>query len=950
MKKIILLIILLFKINFAITSTTIIQLTLSDSKKGMLNGNHVVDISLVDSVTNQVHYSSTKTIYFSDGFTEIEIGPVDNLNQLDSPRVVLWIDNSRLIFPIYPVLFSLKSLSSDQLSDTSALYINDGNVGLGTLDPTSKLSINGDVSFLDLDNGIIFSDGTSINQVNYKSIFTSIDDLVEDISLNNSLIQTNQAELNDLDIGISNVETSITSIQATVNALAAASGINSFAGLQPNRLLQIINDDISTFDDFYVNDSNHYVLVSNQSQMSSIQLSDDLIVENNLLKVNSSLFDTTELTATPNVVSMTSNGNLASTTLSSEYGGIAYDGTSYYFWADEWVSLDLEPVINHSLLTNSITTDNSKQRFVVMDNNQLYSRTLVDGITFDLTTDGLKINDLHLTNQEILFWEDNQFRSLSLGSGLVFDNSELSLNNTLVFSDTNKLGIGVTPTETLDVNGAIRLRTQNLQSLSNVSDGSLVFDGADFYGWTGTEWKVLSVIPSTNAEQGSTSIWDYNNMHLTASPNNNVGIKVSNPQATLDVNGSLRIRSVPESELSQVLMIDTDGDVLKRTLQISDLITNDNLTQIGLDGTSLVISSMNSTAGQFLAFQNNSWGPTTFTVGSLFSFTNSLLDFKTDNVTQNSSFRFQNGEWQILPLVDSTSLLDVDVNGIQFSTQNVANGDSFMFRNDEWVTLPLVSNQFDITDTGIMLASQNALVGQQLTWTGTEWMPSDNAILTLSGANGIDIIDDVVQLATNLDWSNNMFTIGSTNSAAFKVNRLSSSLTAPLNLTDSNGGTLLKVNSLGQLSIGYNGVHSGYSIASNGFNLFSHSISRYQSAVGTTNIGTVEYGPTLLISSVEVETIIPTRSIVEVLDVSGESKFEIQEGGNIGIGRPEPSATLDINGFARLVPYSSEPVQCTLEVDGAIALSSTYTLCTCKAALLKWITTSDGTTDCAWAP
>ena len=64
-----------------------------------------------------------------------------------------------------------------------------------------------------------------------------------------------------------------------------------------------------------------------------------------------------------------------------------------------------------------------------------------------------------------------------------------------------------------------------------------------------------------------------------------------------------------------------------------------------------------------------------------------------------------------------------------------------------------------------------------------------------------------------------MFTIGSTNSAAFKVNRLSSSLTAPLNLTDSNEGTLLNVNSLGQLSIGYNGVHSGYSIASNGFNL-----------------------------------------------------------------------------------------------------------------------------------
>ena len=50
MKKIILLIILLVNINFAMNSTTIIQMTLSDSKEGLLNGNHVVDISLLDSV------------------------------------------------------------------------------------------------------------------------------------------------------------------------------------------------------------------------------------------------------------------------------------------------------------------------------------------------------------------------------------------------------------------------------------------------------------------------------------------------------------------------------------------------------------------------------------------------------------------------------------------------------------------------------------------------------------------------------------------------------------------------------------------------------------------------------------------------------------------------------------------------------------------------------------
>ena len=64
MKKIILLIILLVNINFAMNSTTIIQMTLSDSKEGLLNGNHVVDISLLDSVTNQTHYRSDENSLF----------------------------------------------------------------------------------------------------------------------------------------------------------------------------------------------------------------------------------------------------------------------------------------------------------------------------------------------------------------------------------------------------------------------------------------------------------------------------------------------------------------------------------------------------------------------------------------------------------------------------------------------------------------------------------------------------------------------------------------------------------------------------------------------------------------------------------------------------------------------------------------------------------------------
>ena len=187
-------------------------------------------------------------------------------------------------------------------------------------------------------------------------------------------------------------------------------------------------------------------------------------------------------------------------------------------------------------------------------------------------------------------------------------------------------------------------------------------------------------------------------------------------------------------------MIDTDGDISKRTLQISDLITNNNSNQIALDGSSLILSSMNATAGQFLSFNNDSWVPTTINVGSLFTFTNSLFDLKTDNLNENSTLRFYNGEWQALPIISSNSLFILDENGIQFSTQNVSNGDLFIYKNNHWETMLLLYDQFDITDVGIRLASQNAVIGQQLTWTGLEWVPSDNANLTLMGSNGIKLL------------------------------------------------------------------------------------------------------------------------------------------------------------------------------------------------------------------
>ena len=304
----------------------------------------------------------------------------------------------------------------------------------------------------------------------------------------------------------------------------------------------------------------------------------------------------------------------------------------------------------------------------------------------------------------------------------------------------------------------------------------------------------------------------------------------------------------------------------------------------------------------------------------------------------------------VSPLTTTSKHITLTSTGLDLATANVSNQSFYYYDNNVWATRPLINQNREIVidSNGLRLSQMGAISGQQLTWDGTSWVPSRNETVSYLAGNGIQLTNNTFKLADNLSWANNTFTIGSNTGANFVINRLTSSLTNPIQIKDENNNILTEINAAGQLSIGYNGVQNGYSIASNGFNLFAHSIARYQSAVGTTNIGSVEFGPTLLIQSVPTSNPIPSRSIVEVLDINGESRFEIQEAGYVGIKTGTPQATLDINGFTRLKKYSSEPDTCNVDRDGAIALTSQYTLCACKGSSGTWVNTSDGSSSCSW--
>ena len=882
-----------------------------------MQGVHNAKVSIVDNSSNTTFWHEYQNIYFNDGFAELKLGPIDNFHNIKRPRVLLEINGSTLTFPIYPTLFSIHSQTAEQLANTSAIYIKDSNVGFGTTSPTEKVAINGNLQFLTSENAIKFNNGQTLNGTKVQSI---------NDQLNAFSLLPNQ---------INSITNNMAAIVTSINILETASGANPIQANSNynNAILKIdSNGNIGPYDDFYVADSDHYFIRSNNQSIYSTKISNDFSIEQNELILNEltqlTLKDTAlpvtnqkngtlqfssgnfyiyrnnewQLISSPEIDKMTLSQykavQLNDLSTSGLEGAIAFDGTDYYVWKNAWEKLN-------NLNFSNIGTSVSATNFLMIDQNGTPFKTSLNasgGLFLD--ANGVKINDQLLTNNQPVYWKDNQFQTMTLSSSLQFQNGILDLAAPIIVSNNQRVGIGIDPTATLDVNGVLRLRTHSPPSQSNVSAGSIIFDGSDFKGWDGNEWKVLS----TSAVVSSSDEWSYNNIHLVANPNGNTGIKVSNPQATLDVSGNIRIRDISSNQsLTSFIVADSDGDIHARNLHISDLLSDS--TAIALSGTSLSITSMNATANDLLSYVNGSWQPIS---------------------------------------LSSDDALTINNHKISIATTNASTGEVLLFNGADW-TSHLITNQNSpiILENNILkLATQNAIIGYQLTWDGTTWVPSKNETVSYSASNGIQLNGTSFELANNLEWSNNTFTVGSSSSAQFNVNRLSSSLTSPIKVVDASDKTLLDIDSSGRISIGLNGAHNGYSIASEGFNFFRHSISHKQAAVGTTNIGAAEFGPTLLVHSVAYDNASPTRSVLEVLSIDGQPRLEVQEGGQVGIATGQPKATLDINGYARLKKYSSEPLSCDLEHDGSIALNSNYKICVCNGS--SWVESNDGTSSCSW--
>ncbi len=215
-------------------------------------------------------------------------------------------------------------------------------------------------------------------------------------------------------------------------------------------------------------------------------------------------------------------------------------------------------------------------------------------------------------------------RSLFMGANsLAFDTTTLFIN-----PSTNRIGIGTTsPGESLDVRGNVRIGnndTSNYISFRGLSnDGAGTFDhtfiGERIYSkpesselliFKGNDTGNTSITPgperirllaaehrfdtygaatSGNFESIASSLNNTN--RLIIKNNGNVGIGTSSPSDLLDVNGSARIRTMPNAVNSDNLVYTDANGVLKRGSQTGKL-----LNYVAIDDPAMINTTFSSTA------------------------------------------------------------------------------------------------------------------------------------------------------------------------------------------------------------------------------------------------------------------------------------------------------------------------------------------------------------------
>ena len=185
------------------------------------------------------------------------------------------------------------------------------------------------------------------------------------------------------------------------------------------------------------------------------------------------------------------------------------------------------------------------------------------------------------------------------------------------------LGLGTSPSQKLDVNGAVRLRGAVYDNNNSVGTSSKVLKSTG----SGVEWGSLADLGGISGvtiadDNSSTSVFniaftdssgtsitelDVSSSNLTYKPEGKLGIGTNNPSVTLDVNGDLTVSGVSTFSDDLIVGTATTGVVARTdgTLNVSGVSTFQNNVHL-LDDDKLLLGGSSGTHDGLEIYHNGS--------------------------------------------------------------------------------------------------------------------------------------------------------------------------------------------------------------------------------------------------------------------------------------------------------------------------------------------------------
>jgi hypothetical protein len=167
-----------------IPATPSVQMLLTDnSGKPVSNGSYNITVSLYNVLTGgSALWSESQNTMVTDGLANIEMGKSNPLNLIFNQQyfVGITIGSGSELSPRLPLNPSTYSLSARAVYGSSNIFPEDGNVGIGTLQPKAKLDVEGQLRISDVNV-------TTLNKPNVLVHDSSYDQMVKQMPFDSLL-------------------------------------------------------------------------------------------------------------------------------------------------------------------------------------------------------------------------------------------------------------------------------------------------------------------------------------------------------------------------------------------------------------------------------------------------------------------------------------------------------------------------------------------------------------------------------------------------------------------------------------------------------------------------------------------------------------------------------------------------------------------------------------------